>query len=142
MPAPHARCPPPSTACFQLSTADSRLLCSNSFRFTQFRKNASASPLESHSFKTKDLKCPVFTHFQKKGGGPPTVKSKEGRRTRRTQGQQSGVPKDSGCRAIESPHSKRAAAASTSRRDCGINGDEGHRRRGISTNGKAGGATD
>src|SRR6266702_195225 len=107
----------------------------NSFRFTQFRKNASASPLESHTFKTKDLKCPVFTHFQKKGGGPPTVKSKEGRRKRRTQGQQSGVPKDSGCRAIESPHSKRAAAASTSRRDCGINGDEGHRRRGISTNG-------
>src|SRR5260370_11789265 len=43
----------------------------NSFRFTHFRKNASASPLESHSFKTKDLKCPVFTHFQKKGGGSP-----------------------------------------------------------------------
>src|SRR5437899_9805504 len=41
----------------------------NLFSFTHFRKNASASPLESHSFKTKDLKPFRFTHFQKKGGG-------------------------------------------------------------------------
>src|SRR5947209_775012 len=39
------------------------------FSFTHFRKNASASPLESHTFKTKDLKPFRFTHFQKKGGG-------------------------------------------------------------------------
>ncbi len=41
----------------------------NSFRFTHFRKNASASPLESHTFKTKDLKPFRFTHFQKSGRG-------------------------------------------------------------------------
>src|SRR5260370_11852415 len=39
------------------------------FSFTQFAKNAPANPLESHTFKTKDLKCPVFTHLQKKVGG-------------------------------------------------------------------------
>src|SRR5713226_209240 len=39
------------------------------FRFTHFRKNASASPLESHTFKTKDLKPFSFTHFQKSGRG-------------------------------------------------------------------------
>src|SRR5437899_6628976 len=39
------------------------------FRFTHFRKNASATPLVSHTFKTKDLKPFRFTHFQKKGGG-------------------------------------------------------------------------
>src|SRR5260370_29285912 len=77
MPSPNAISPSPLTARFQLSTVNSRLFCSNSFRFTQFRKNASASPLESHTFKTKDLKCPVFTHLQKKGGGPPPVKSEE-----------------------------------------------------------------
>src|SRR6266849_898322 len=43
-------------------------LRSNSFSFTHFRKNASATPLVSHSFKTKDLKPFRFTHFQKKGG--------------------------------------------------------------------------
>src|SRR5216684_6193000 len=42
----------------------------NSFRLIQFRKNASANPLESHSFKTKDLKPFRFIHFQEKGGGP------------------------------------------------------------------------
>src|SRR5437899_1184023 len=41
----------------------------NLFSFTHFRENASASPLESHSFKTKDLKPFRFTHLQKKGGG-------------------------------------------------------------------------
>src|SRR2546422_11534377 len=41
----------------------------NSFRLIQFRKNASANPLVSHTFKTKDLKPFRFTHFQKKGGG-------------------------------------------------------------------------
>src|SRR5207245_527012 len=41
-----------------------------SFSFTYFRKNASASPLVSHTFKTKDLKPFRFTHLQKNGGGP------------------------------------------------------------------------
>src|SRR6266849_4195704 len=54
---------------FQLSTADFQLFRTNSFRLIQFRKNASVSPLVSHSFKTKDLKPFRFTHFQKKGGG-------------------------------------------------------------------------
>ncbi len=39
------------------------------FRFTHFPKNTSATPLVSHTFKTKDLKPFRFTHFQKKGGG-------------------------------------------------------------------------
>src|SRR5713101_4832925 len=39
------------------------------FSFTHFRKNASATPLVSHTFKTKDLKPFRFTHFQKKVGG-------------------------------------------------------------------------
>src|SRR6266849_2103475 len=43
--------------------------CPNSFRLIQFRKNASVSPLVSHTFKTKDLKPFSFTHFQKKVGG-------------------------------------------------------------------------
>src|SRR5713226_7385255 len=73
MPSPNAIALPSSTARFQLSTVNSRLFCSNPFRFTQFRKNASANPLESHTFKTKDLKCPVFTHFQKRGGGTPLL---------------------------------------------------------------------
>ncbi len=53
-----------------LSTLDSRLstFCPNSFRLIHFRKNASATPLVSHTFKTKDLKPFRFTHFQKKGG--------------------------------------------------------------------------
>jgi hypothetical protein len=40
------------------------------FRFTHFRKNASATPLVSHTFKTKDLKPFRFIHFQKSGGSP------------------------------------------------------------------------
>src|SRR5712691_9821579 len=44
-------------------------LRSNSFSFTHFRKNASATPLVSHSFKTKDLKPFRFTHFQKNSRG-------------------------------------------------------------------------
>src|SRR5712691_2924993 len=55
----------------QLSTADFQLFRANSFRLIQFRKNASANPLESHTFKTKDLKPFRFTHFRKKGGGAP-----------------------------------------------------------------------
>src|SRR6266581_9455889 len=54
---------------FQLSTVNSQLFRANSFRLIQFRKNASVSPLVSHSFKTKDLKPFRFTHFQKKVGG-------------------------------------------------------------------------
>src|SRR5712691_5401909 len=38
------------------------------FSFTQFAKNAPANPLDSHTFKTKDLKPFRFTHFQKKVG--------------------------------------------------------------------------
>src|SRR5260370_22952202 len=44
-------------------------LRSNSFSFTHFRKNASATPLVSHTFKTKDLKPFRFIHFQKNGRG-------------------------------------------------------------------------
>src|SRR6266702_6069650 len=71
MPSPNAIAPPPSAARFQLSTVNSRLFCPKPFRFTYFRKNASATPLESHSFKTKDLKPFRFTYFQKSGGGYP-----------------------------------------------------------------------
>src|SRR5713226_2038379 len=58
-----------------LSTLDSRLstFCPNSFRLIHFRKNASATPLVSHTFKTKDLKPFRFTHLQKKGGGRGVV---------------------------------------------------------------------
>src|SRR2546422_5025742 len=38
------------------------------FSFTHFTKNASANPLVSHTFKTKDLKPFRFIHFQKGGG--------------------------------------------------------------------------
>jgi hypothetical protein len=50
------------------STLNSRPFSSKSLSFTHFPKNASATPLESHSFKTKDLKPFRFTHLQKKGG--------------------------------------------------------------------------
>src|SRR5712692_11202473 len=65
--------PAASISPLRLSTADSQLstFCPNSFRFTHFRKNGSATPLVSHTFKTKDLKPFRFTHFQKKGGGSP-----------------------------------------------------------------------
>src|SRR5260370_40507828 len=69
MPSPNAIAPPPSPARFQLSTVNSRLFPPNSFRFTPFRKNASVTPLVSHTFKTKDLKPFRFTHFQKSGRG-------------------------------------------------------------------------
>src|SRR6266852_579543 len=60
----------PAGSIHPLLTLDSRLstFCPNSFRFTHFRKNASATPLVSHTFKTKDLKPFRFTHFQKKVG--------------------------------------------------------------------------
>src|SRR5713101_1283719 len=41
------------------------------FSFTHFPKNTSAKPLDSHTFKTKDLKPFRFTHLQKSGGGFP-----------------------------------------------------------------------
>src|SRR5712691_8669754 len=41
------------------------------FSFTHFPKNTSATPLESHTFKTKDLKPFRFTHLQESGGGSP-----------------------------------------------------------------------
>jgi len=53
------------------STLNSRLISSKSLSFTHFPKNASATPLESHTFKTKDLKPFRFTHLQKSGGGSP-----------------------------------------------------------------------
>src|SRR6266478_5860629 len=56
---------------FQLSTAHPQLFRTNSFRLIHFRKNASANPLDSHTFKTKDLKPFRFTHFQKKVGWTP-----------------------------------------------------------------------
>src|SRR5260370_16331418 len=57
-------------------TLDFQLFSVNSFRLKHFRKNASANPLESHTFKTKDLKPFRFIHFQKKGrGGIPTFDS-------------------------------------------------------------------
>src|SRR2546426_659892 len=70
MPSPNAIAPPPSIAHFQVSTVSFRLFCSKPFSFTHFRKNASVNPLDSHSFKTKDLKPFRFTHFQKKVGSP------------------------------------------------------------------------
>ena len=50
---------------------------SKPFRFTYFRKNASVTPLDSHTFKTKDLKPFSFIHFQKSGGGVPSHKAAE-----------------------------------------------------------------
>jgi hypothetical protein len=41
------------------------------FSFTHFHKNTSANPLDSRTFKTKDLKPFRFTHFQKKVGWTP-----------------------------------------------------------------------
>src|SRR5260370_12262763 len=49
-------------------TLDSQLFSVNSFRLIHFRKNASANPFVSHTFKTKDLKPFRFIHFQKTGG--------------------------------------------------------------------------
>src|SRR5712692_7196257 len=48
---------------------ESRVTSFKSSRFTLLSENASANHLESHSCKTKDLKCPVFTLLQKKGVG-------------------------------------------------------------------------
>src|SRR6266849_7412731 len=50
---------------------------SKPFRFTYFRKNASVTPLDSHTFKTKDLKPFRFIHFQESGGGVPSHKATE-----------------------------------------------------------------
>src|SRR5713226_1749774 len=83
MPSPNAIAPLPSIARFnrpsdedgrpeRASRAEGSLCGGNSFRFTHFRKNASANPLDSHTFTTKDLKCPRIIHFQKSGrGGTP-----------------------------------------------------------------------
>src|SRR5712691_4044736 len=69
MPSPNPIVPPPSTAHFQLSIVNSRLFCSNSFRITYICKNASVTPLGTHTSKTKDLKPFRITYLQKKGGG-------------------------------------------------------------------------
>src|SRR5712691_5625956 len=71
MHSPNAIAPPPSTARLQLSTVNSRLFCSNSFRITYICKNASVNPYGSHTSKTKDLKLFRITYLQKKGGGSP-----------------------------------------------------------------------
>src|SRR5437899_1559290 len=59
----------PFTSRFQLSTVNSRLFRSNSFRITYICKNAPANPYGSHISKTNDLKPFRFTHFQKSGRG-------------------------------------------------------------------------
>src|SRR5260370_25389858 len=71
MPSSNPIAPPSSTALFQLSTVNSRLFSSNSFRMTYFRKNASANPYGSHTYKTKDLKPFRITYLQKKGRVAP-----------------------------------------------------------------------
>src|SRR5712692_2577547 len=65
----------PSDPLLSTLTLDFQLFSVNSFRLTHFPKNASANPLVSHSFKTKDLKPFRFIHFQKKGGGVPVMRS-------------------------------------------------------------------
>src|SRR5712692_9425296 len=66
---------PPCDHLLSTLALDLQLFPVSSFRLTHFRKNASASPLESHTFKTKDLKPFRFTHFQKSGGGRGVVPS-------------------------------------------------------------------
>src|SRR5713226_5324644 len=67
-------------------------LRSNSFSFTHFRKNASATPLVSHTFKTKDLKPFRFIHFQKKGGGEGGCPSRLPLRTSPAAHSGNGIP--------------------------------------------------
>src|SRR6266581_1703811 len=71
MPSSNAIAPASSIARFQLSTVNARLFSSKPFSFTYFRKNASANPYGSHTYKTKDLKPFRFTYLQKKGGVAP-----------------------------------------------------------------------
>src|SRR5947209_18983123 len=64
-----------------VTSHESPVTSCKSFSFTLLSKNASANPLVSHTFKTKDLKPFRFTHFQKKGGGyPPAWSARAGRR--------------------------------------------------------------
>ncbi len=58
----------PRRSNFRLSTVNSRLFRSNSFRLTYIHKNAPANPYGSHTSKTKDLKSRRITYLQKKGG--------------------------------------------------------------------------
>ncbi len=71
MPSSNAIAPASSIARFQLSTVNARLFSSKPFSFTYFRKNASANPYGSHTYKTKDLKPFRFTYLQKKGRVAP-----------------------------------------------------------------------
>jgi hypothetical protein len=57
----------------QSGTRKKQKMTTNLFRMTQFRKNASVTPLVSHTFKTKDLKPSRITHFQKTVGVTPTA---------------------------------------------------------------------
>ena len=43
-------------------------MTANTFRMIYFRKNASATPLDSYTFKTKDLKPFRLIYLQKTGG--------------------------------------------------------------------------
>ena len=52
----------------------------NSFRITLIRKNASATPLESHYSKTKDLKSHRITLLQKTWGGSGLAAARHGPR--------------------------------------------------------------
>ena len=62
----------------RIRTSSEAKMPPKAFRFTHFPKNTSANPLESHTFKTKDLKPFRFIHFQKSGGGPPYPDRSEG----------------------------------------------------------------
>ncbi len=66
----------PLSACSELAhlgrrNAEFNKTRPNFFGMIHFRKNASANPLVSHTFKTKDLKPFRFIHFQKKVWGVP-----------------------------------------------------------------------
>ncbi len=95
--------PSPLASRFQLSTADFQLFRANSFRLIQFRKNASVSPLESHSFKTNDLKPFRFIHFQKSGRGRGSIPVRTPLRTHQPALGDDGSPDD----MIFGPHSSR-----------------------------------
>src|SRR5260370_27459060 len=69
MPSPNAFALPPSTVCFQLSTVNSRLSCSNSFRITNIRKNPPATPLASTPTRKLTLKSFRINTYKKGGEG-------------------------------------------------------------------------
>src|SRR5712692_9932787 len=76
MPSPNAIAPPPSPARFQLSTVNSQLFLSNSFRITYICKNASASPLDSALTSKRAAKSFTSNTYEKHTGGEgsPTIR--------------------------------------------------------------------